>query len=225
LELREADNYPGEVASATLTHVVVIGMVAAIILSIVSAVFIVVFFRIIAPLKLIEYIVLFVTIPVIVLSIISGYIQRRRALRDAEVFIEYVRKLAGGMGTEKIELLEKPVPPHIGVAKYRGYYIVFEYYGGRTIYIRLLNPIEVERLEGYSPIYIIRKNEFLSNDTINDKRVRISKAIYIFPEPLGEQVVYGYFLSYMFSDKLENVDKHVKYIDSLIDKIKTQGEL
>ncbi len=225
MELKYADHYPEEVASATMTHVVVIGLVAAIILSIVSAVFIVVFFKIIAPFKLIEYIVLFVTIPVIVLSIISGLIQRRKALHDAEVFVDYIRKVSDKIGTDKIELLEKPVPPHVGVAKYRGYYIVFEYYGGKNIYVKLLNPIEIERLEGYSPIYVVRKREFLSIDTINNKQVRISKAIHIFPEPLGEQVIYGYFLSYMFSDKLENIDKLVKYIDLLIDKIKTQRSL
>ncbi len=138
---------------------------------------------------------LIAALPVLVIAIAYAPFYSKKVYNIARGFGRLVLEIVNTMSIDRggVELVEVTPPPLIAVMKYMGKYIVFQKnslsQGGR-IYVIVVDPIEIEEHEGYSPTYHIRMVDKFVPKTVGKKIVSLNKAEVLFPEPGEDKVLY-----------------------------------
>jgi hypothetical protein len=225
LELEYKEEYIELVSSEVHSHTVTTGAIISIILALVSSIVIVVVLRVHSLIDLTIYTILFVIVPVNVLAYVMAKRNSKIALREAREFLNAVEKIASDLNTKKVELLELTPPPYIAILKSGKYYIAISYYGYRGVYVSILDPLDVEREEGYVAVYMKKSREILARREIDSSILRIYKLVAVLPEPLEDAILEGAFYSYDFILYKLDPEKIVENIKRVFEEIRRAREL
>lgn len=224
LEIEYKEEYVELLPKEAYSHTIIRGVIVSIILAIVSLVVVLVLF----PLNFLYLLLLIIGLVIVPVNIITYFVARdieNNVRREAKIFADVIAKLSEIFKTRRAELLETPPPPYVGIIKTGNYYIGISYYGYGETYVSILDPLDIEREEGYASIYIRKSRELLSTMKIDDETVKVYRLEAILPEPIEDFVIGGIFYSYEFMIRELDPSKIYRIVTSVFKEIKRLREL
>ena len=226
MELEYKEEYVDLISHEVYSHTLTTGVIVSIVLALASSIVLVVLLRVNSLLYLFLYLLALVVLPMNVIAYIVAKRLSRNAKNETRVFVEAVEKIAQKLGSRKVELLETPPPPYIGVIKHGKYYVVISYYGFRGVIVSILDPLETRRVEGYVAVYLKKSRELITVTDLDDKvKLRVYKLLAVLPEPLEDAIVEGRFYSYEFRMLVFDPDKLGDYINKVFQTINKMRSL
>lgn len=218
MELEYKDEYVETVARTAYYHIVTTGVVVSVIIGVVASIVIALVFRITNPLEITLYTLLIVVVPLVSLSIFVASKSTKLIKDKAKQFADAVEGLSRLIGSNKIELLETPPPPYVAVIEYDRFLVAVSRYSDYDV-INILDPIKVNEVEGYAPIFIKKKVEKLAVREIEGRNVHIYKSEVVLPKPLSDNIYEGLFQLYEIPLRRRSIDELYKVIDTVIKSI------
>ncbi|MEM1661756.1 MAG: hypothetical protein QXT47_00070 [Desulfurococcaceae archaeon] len=192
MELEYKEEYVRIIEKQVAQHTIFVGLVYAVVFSLAISVIIAIILKPTVS-TLITYTILLGAIPISITSIIYSRINSKRFAEKAKEFVDLIEKLGKRFNTAKIELLEAPPPPLISIFNYDEKFLAIVYYDTMNIHVNILEPIKIKESEGYIPIYLVKKKEWLSTRKVGDRNVKTYKGEVAIPIPLKDRVIEGLF--------------------------------
>ena len=226
MELEYKEEYIDLISHEVYSHTITTGVIVSIVLALASSIVLVVLFRISNLLYLFLYLLALVVLPMNVIAYVVAKRLSRNAKNETRIFVEAIEKIAQKLGSRKVELLETPPPPYIGIIKRGKYYVVISYYGFRGVVVSILDPLETRKIEGYVAIHLKKSRELITITDLDDKvKLRVYRLLAVLPEPLEDATVEGRFYSYEFRTLSFDPDKLSDYINKVFETISKMRRL
>ncbi|GEM_PF-3180721 len=225
MELEYKEEYIDLLSKEAYSHAITTGIIVSIILALASSIVLIVVFRILNLVHLLIYLVALVIVPINVLTYIVAHKIAHNVLNEAKIFVDVISKVANTLNTTHVELLETPPPPYTSVLKTNKYYVVVSYYGYRGVHVTILDPVKIDKEEGYAAIYMKKSRELLATIKINNVDLRIYRLLAVLPEPVEDAIVEGSFYSYEFTIYKLDPDKLISLIRKVFMEIKRMRQL
>lgn len=201
MELEYKDLYVRTIAREVAQHTVFIGLIYTVVFSSAVSVIIAMILRPTTT-ALVTYTILLGAIPILATSTIYSRVNSKRYVKKAEEFVRFIEDLNKYFNTSRVELLEAPPPPLISVFSLNNKFLTIVFYDKTVVYANLLEPINVRESEGYVPIYLVKRREWLSTRRINNRNVATYKAEAAVPDPLKDRIIEGLF--YIHESRFNN---------------------